>query len=41
MRELLAALLLGVTLTALISPETAGEWLQRVDNVRFTHTMCE
>lgn len=41
MRELLAALLLGIALTALISPETAGEWLQKVDNVRFTNTMCE
>ena len=41
MRELLAALLLGMVFVALFSPETAGNWLQRIDNVRYTHTMCE
>ena len=37
MRELVV----GLLLVALISPETVGEWLQKVDNVRYTNTMCE
>ena len=41
MRELLAALILGIVLTALISPETAGNWYKRFDEVRFTNIMCE
>ena len=41
MRELLAAFLLGLVIVIILSPEATGEWLQRLDNVRFTNTMCE
>jgi len=41
MRELLAAFILCIVLTALISPETAGNWYKRFDEVRFTNIMCE
>ncbi len=41
MRELLAALIIGIIVTALVSPETAGAWLKRVDDVRFVETMYE
>lgn len=41
MRELLAALLIGIVITAMVSPETVGAWLKRVDDVRFVDTMYE
>lgn len=39
MRELLAALLTGIILTAIISPESAGDWYKRFDNARFENIM--
>ncbi len=41
MRELLAGFIFGVLLVALISPESVGEWLKKVDDVRFVATMYE
>lgn len=41
MSELLAALVIGIVITTLVSPETAGEWYKRFDEARFTNTMCE
>ncbi len=41
MRELLAGFIFGVLLVALISPESVGEWLKKVDDVRFVETMYE
>lgn len=35
MRELLAALLIGIVITAMVSPETAGDWYKRFDEARF------
>lgn len=41
MRELLAGFVVGLLFVALVWPEIVGEWLQKVDNVRYTNTMCE
>jgi len=41
MRELLAAFVLGLLLVAMVSPEGVGEWLKRVDYVRYSETMFE
>ena len=35
MRELLAAILTGIILTVISSPETAGDWYKRFDDARF------
>ena len=39
MREVLAALLVGIILTVMISPETAGDWYKRFDEARFTNVI--
>ncbi len=41
MRETLAALIIGLIVAAVLSPESVGEWLKRVDDVRFINTMYE
>lgn len=41
MRELLAALIIGLIVMAMFSPEHVGAWLKRVDDVRYIHTMYE
>ena len=41
MRELLAGFVLGILITALVSPESVGAWLKKVDDVRFVETMYE
>lgn len=41
MRELLAALIIGIVFTAMVSPETVGAWLKKVDDVRYVETMYE
>lgn len=41
MREILAGFILGLLVTALLSPESVGAWLKKVDDVRFIETMYE
>lgn len=41
MREILAGFILGLLLVAVLSPETVGEWLKKVDEVRYVETMYE
>lgn len=41
MRELLAAMIMSIIIAAILSPESVGEWLKRVDDVRFTDIMHE
>ena len=41
MREVLAGFILSILVVALLSPETVGQYLQKVDNIRYTNTMCE
>lgn len=41
MREMLAALVFGLLVFALLSPQGVGEWLKKVDEVRYADTMYE
>ncbi len=41
MRELLAGFIFCMLLVALLSPESVGEWLKKVDETRFIETMYE
>lgn len=41
MREVLATFLFGLITFSILSPESVGEWLKKVDEVRYIETMYE
>lgn len=41
MRELLATVLFGLLIFAMLSPQAIGDWLKRVDEARYIDTMYE
>lgn len=41
MLDFLAAIVLSLLIVVVAAPEVAGEWLKKIDDVRYENTMCE